>query len=135
MLLNFSKNCESDIQRAKALFARNRRPAAIPDGLEERFDFQAQRLVFGHRERLKSDLLAARNRERHCLLLLIIERDVLMRLKEPQLADALGGDAASSEVGDTAARKGEAYVGDVDLVRKDRNAGRANLFRHRSNQI
>jgi len=51
-----------------------------------------------------------------------------MRLKEPQLADLFGGDAAGREVGHAARLELDAYVGDVDLRREHRKANSAHLF-------
>ena len=45
-----------------------------------------------------------------------VEREVLVRLEETELANLLGGDAAGGEVGDAAGFEFDAYVGDVGLA-------------------
>ena len=56
-----------------------------------------------------------------------VEREVLVRLEEAELADLLGGDAAGGEVGDAAGGELEADVGDVDLAGEDGQADGADL--------
>ena len=86
-------------------------------------------------ERLESDLLVSGNREDGGFLLLVIERDVLVRLEEAQLADAFGGDAAGRQIRDAAAGKSQAHIGDVHFVRQNGDAGGPDLFRHRARQV
>jgi len=61
----------------------------------------------------------------------VIERDVLARLEEAQLADAFGGDAAGGEVGDASGFELETDVGDVDFAGEDGQADGANFFHRR----
>ena len=56
-----------------------------------------------------------------------VERDVLVRLEEAQLADALGADAAGGEVGDAAVVELDADVGDIDAAAEDGEADGADL--------
>ncbi len=56
-----------------------------------------------------------------------VEGEVLVGLEEAELADLLGGDAASGEVGDAARFEFEADVGDVGLAGEDGQADGADL--------
>ena len=56
-----------------------------------------------------------------------IEGEVLAGLKEAELADGLGRDAAGGEVGDAAVFELEANVGDIDLAGEDGKADGADL--------
>ena len=67
--------------------------------------------------------------ETHGVFAGVIERDVFMRLKQAQLADALGGDAAGGEIGDAAAGKLEPHVGDIHFGSKDGDSRGADLLR------
>ncbi len=58
------------------------------------------------------------------ILARVVDRDILMRLKEAQLAHALRADAAGGEVGHAAGFKLDAHVGDIDLRRKESAAPR-----------
>ena len=53
------------------------------------------------------------------ILASVVDGDVLMRLEEAKLADALCADAAGGEVGDAAGGELDAHVGDVDFSRED----------------
>ena len=66
--------------------------------------------------------------ETHSVLAAVIERDVFVRLKQAQLADAFRGDAAGGEIGDAAAGKLEPHVGDIHLGRKNRDSRGANFL-------
>ena len=57
-----------------------------------------------------------------------VEREVLVRLEETELADLLGGDAAGGEVGDAAGFELDADVGDVGLSGEDGDADSADFF-------
>src|SRR5690348_9865417 len=81
MLFDFSKNGQGDLERAQAVFTRHRPGLACGDGIEKRFDFELERLVFRGREWRKPDLLVAGYAERGTVLPLIIDGDVLMRLE------------------------------------------------------
>src|SRR5664279_72166 len=59
------------------------------------------------------------HRQHQYILPGVIERNVLPRLKEAQLADALGAHAAGGEVGDAAGLEFHAHVGDVHFLRED----------------
>src|SRR5665213_1074835 len=56
-----------------------------------------------------------------------VEGEVLAGLEEAELADLLGGDAGSGEVGDAAGVELDADVGDVDLAGEDGEADRTDL--------
>ena len=61
----------------------------------------------------------------------IVDRDVLLRLKETQLAHALGGDAAGREVGHASGFEFQPHIGDVNLAGKNGQTDGANLFHRR----
>ena len=56
-----------------------------------------------------------------------VEREILVGLKETELADLLGGDAAGGEVSDAAGFEFDADVGDVGLAGKNGEADGADL--------
>jgi hypothetical protein len=65
------------------------------------------------------------------ILARVVDGDILARLKEAQLADALGGDARGGEVGHAAGFEFDAHVGDVHLGRENRQADGAHLAHRR----
>ena len=98
-------------------------------------DLDVQRLLFFDRQHLEIDFLPFMHGEGHRLLPAVIERDVLARLEEAQLADALGRDTARGEIGDTARGESKANVGDVDLSGEDGDTGGANLLGGCADQV
>ena len=61
----------------------------------------------------------------------VIERDVLARLEEAELADTLGRDAAGGEVGDASGFEFETDVGDIDFAGEDGQSDGADFFHRR----
>src|ERR1700719_3133049 len=92
-------------------------------------DLDLERLAFLHRQGLEIDFLTTLDRECDRFLTAVVERDVLARLKEAQLADPLGREPAGGQVRNTPGRERESDVCDIDLLRKNRDAGRPSLFR------
>jgi hypothetical protein len=129
-----------DVQRQRkscaALLARDARRIACAYAFQERFDLQVQRLAGGYgglgecqaaenagriwRSSVMSGLRLDVDKEQ--ILPRVVDGDVLMRLEEAKLADALGTDAAGGEVGDAAGGKFDADVGDIHLARQDGQA-------------
>ena len=64
----------------------------------------------------------------------VINGDILARLKEAELADALSGDARSGEVGDASRLEFDAHVGDVNLWGEDGQADSADLANWRGGE-
>src|ERR1035441_9923345 len=71
------------------------------------------------------------HRQHQYILPRVIERDVLARLEEAQLADPLGADAAGGEVRDATGLKFHAHIGDVNFLREDWETYRAYLLDRR----
>src|SRR5215471_10742903 len=126
---NFIKDGECGFQRGEGLRASYARRLARNHALEKLLQLQAQRLVFRHRERRELDGHVRSHAEPCGVLARVIERDVFVRLEEPQLADALRGDAAGSEIGDASARKLKPDIRDIDFGREDGDTGGSNLLR------
>jgi len=61
----------------------------------------------------------------------VVDGDVLAGLEKAELADALGGDAGSGEVGDAAGFEFDARVGDIDLGGQDGQADGADFANRR----
>src|SRR5947207_15954728 len=105
MLLNLRENLQRDREGAASIFERNNRIAARPNRLQKRpylcpqrlFRFDRRLNYFDLRIRRRLALLGA-DREYHHILPSIINRDILPRLKKPQLADPLGRDTAGGKV-------------------------------------
>jgi dienelactone hydrolase len=139
MLFNFSKDVQSGVQRAQSVFAGNARRAPRGNTFQEIFHFELQRFGLFYRKILKADLLRRRYRERRGLLALIVKRNVLAGLEQPQLPHPLRRDAAGGQVGDAAVGERQPYVGNVYFVGKDADARRANLGRrcsyHREHDV
>ena len=97
---------------------------------DEMSEFEGEWFGFRDAEGIVTDLAIAGDGEGDGFLLVIVEGDVLMGLEDAHFAHAFGVDAAGGDVGDTAPGEGESDVGDVDLVRKDGDAGGADFFGH-----
>ena len=119
-----------------AFLACNSRLLASAYAFQERFDLQAQGLTGSDgglgecqaaenaggvwRSSVRCGLRLDVDEEQ--VLPRVVDRDVLMRLEEAELADTLGTDAAGGKVGDAAGAEFDADVGDVYLARQDRQA-------------
>jgi len=139
---------ESEGEGGASVFSGNARRGAGAYGVQKRFDLQdegffglnrqlAQReagggVRAGFRGCDNSQLRGSEGRgsgdvDEEKLLVREIDGEVLARLKEAQLADLFGTDAAGGEVGDAAVGELEADVGDVGLVREDGKADGADV--------
>ena len=115
-----------------AFLAGDSRLLAGTHAFQKRFDFQTQRLAgrdggLGEGEAAEhaggvgsADLRLDVDEEQ--VLPRVVDGDVLMRLEEAELADALGADAAGGEVGDAAGGEFDADVGDIDFARENGKA-------------
>ncbi len=63
-----------------------------------------------------------------------VEREILVRLKEPQLAHPLRADPARRKVGDAAVLELQPHVRNIDLAREHRQPNRPHLAHRRSHQ-
>lgn len=136
-------DAESEGEGSHAGFAGDARGLTGDDGAEEVFELKAQRFGAGKVELLEVEAgggVGGRDRRRGAiasgdlcsqgwvdsdgeeLLTSEVEREVLVRLEEAQLADLLGGDAGGGEVGDGAGGELDADVGDVGLRGEDGDA-------------
>src|SRR5579864_6899057 len=131
MLLDFSKNRGSDFQRREALLAGDAWGAALGDGGDELLHFELERLGFIENQRGEIDFHSVADAKTDGVLTGIIERDVFVRLKQPKLAHAFGRYSTGGEIGDAAARKLKADVGDIDFGGKNGDAGGSDFFGRR----
>src|SRR5262245_24073134 len=124
------QNLDGQGQRAAAIGPAYRGRGPRLNGGDERFDFGEQWLAFFDRQAFRRDFgqgpggLRRDQFERRHLLFGVIERVIFVRLKDAQLAQPLAGDAAGGDVGDAAAREFQPGVGQIDLLRKYRDADR-----------
>ncbi len=77
---------------------------------------------------MQGKLLFLGNANLKNILAAVIDGDILLRLKETQLAHPLRANAARSQVGDAARLKLHADVGDVDFFRNHGQPNRAYFF-------
>src|SRR5581483_8121062 len=117
--LNFIKNVPRDLQSGQRVGAGHARSAPRNHAGKEVFQLQAQGFVFGDGKRRKPDGHRRFYGESNRLLTRVVQRDVFMGLKQPEFANPLGRDAAGGEIGDAAARKLNAHVGDIHFLRKN----------------
>src|SRR5437868_9404190 len=149
------KNFKGDGEGAAAILERHQRRLALADCADERQQLGAQRL-FANNFRLVNFYIGARrmlagffhegrgieasssaagvNVEDDDVLPGVVERQVLVRLEEAQLAHALGADAAGGKVGDASRLKLQAHVGDVHFIAEDGQADGANFFHRRARE-
>src|SRR5437870_6952652 len=120
MLLNLRENFQRNRQSAASIFERNNRIAACPNRLQKRPYLCPQRLFLFDRRlnyfdlRIRTRLaLVSADREYHHILPSIINRDILPRLKKPQLADPLGRNPAGGKVRYASGFKLYAGIGNV----------------------
>ena len=100
--------------RRRRTFRRISRIHGIQEGVELELERLAD-LATGACSKPICRLVA--DRKDHQVLPAVVERDVLLRLEQPQFADALGGNPAGREIGDAAVGELQAHVGDVHLAR------------------
>ncbi len=137
---------EGEGEGGAAVFAGDQGSGLVVDSAEEGFDFEAQGLSrgdvrLGEFEFVKVGPHCAASRGRWCtrwfgfddeeFLACVVDRDILVRLKEAQFADAFGTDAAGGEVGDASGFKLDAHVGNVGRGGKHRQADGADFFNGR----
>ncbi len=141
MALDGRGDVEGQGECRSAVFAGNYGPVPAFDGIEKSLNFQAERFSGGDGwlGQLESRSLwkVSGAVEQGCsfgadggrgqgrlnqqnLLAGIVDRDVLVRLEEAELADAFSTDTAGGEIGDAAGFELNADVGDVGFWRKDR---------------
>lgn len=140
---------EGQGQGCACLLAGNERRGACPNGLEEGEKLETKRFARGDGRLVKAEGGATRCQRRGCrdelwvlelrgcgagvdaddqqVLPGIVDRDVLMRLKETKLADAFGRDAAGGEVGDATGVELDTNVRDINLGGEDGKADGADL--------
>src|SRR4051812_30613364 len=139
--LNLFKDFEGNSERAAAVFEGDDGLFAGADRVQKRVDFCVQGLFrsnfrfgyFNFRVGRGNALLAADGKHQD-VLPAVVDGNVLPRLEKAQLAHSLRRDSTGGEVGDAAGFELNARVGDVDLVRKDRQAGGANFANWRIHQ-
>jgi hypothetical protein len=141
MLLDSAEDVEGDREGASSVFEGDDRLGAGSDGVEKALDLGLERLFLddfglrgddvGHGEcgagdRRGFDCVV--DREYEDVFARVIDRNVLVWLEEPELANALGAHAAGGEIGDAAGIEFHANVGNVDFVRENGKAHGAYFF-------
>src|SRR5580704_12410554 len=87
--LNFIKNVLSHLQRGQSLRAGYSRSAPGSHASEKAFQLQPQRLILGDRKRRVADRQGRFHGEADHILPRVIERNILVRLEQAELADTL----------------------------------------------
>src|SRR3989338_5778629 len=115
-----------DLKGPQSLFAAHQREAAAPDSVEKRVDLVRHGVSFFDLDRFRPDIAPPCALPRPPIdlrpLLVVIDGDVGVRLEKTDFSLALEGHPAGGHVGDAAAGKGDARIGDVRLVSQDRDA-------------
>lgn|GEM_PF-1870347 len=92
--------------------------------VQERFEFQFERLVLDDQMRLDANLPLGAYFDAKQFLLCVIEAQIGARLEDSELADTLGRGAAGRKIGDDASREFHAYVGNIHFFAQNMDARR-----------
>src|SRR5580698_4189680 len=138
MLGNCRINPQGQLKRCVSVFSRYDRLAAPADAFEKGFDLETQWLALrylrflhtearGNRFHRRTITSPGRHVNEQKILPGIIDRDVLVRLEEAQLANPFGADPTGGEVGDAARLEFDPDVCDIDFWRENRQPDRMHL--------
>ena len=128
LFLDFGKHLPSRGERPAPVRAAHDRRTFGLHCFDKRFNFGQQGFAFRDFQRLGDDFRQLTGRRwRHYaahrdLLVGVIQRVILVWLKDAQLAQPFAGDAAGSDIGGAAVGKFESRIGEVNFGRQDRDA-------------